>query len=102
MPTYHYRCKSCHHEFEELQNNSESALIECPSCKKHSLVRMIGGGAGLVFKGSGFYGTDYKKSSKKDESSSKSVSTAESKKDTTPADSSKKSSDTNKPSKSSD
>src|SRR5260221_8619280 len=63
MPTYAYRCKSCLHEFEELQKFSDEPLITCPVCHKDSLVRMIGGGAGLVFKGSGFYSTDYKKSS---------------------------------------
>ncbi len=63
MPTYHYRCSSCSHEFEELQSITAEALVECPSCKKPALVRLIGGGAGLVFKGSGFYLTDYKKSS---------------------------------------
>jgi putative FmdB family regulatory protein len=63
MPTYAYRCNSCQHEFEELQKFSEAPLVTCPVCHKDSLVRMIGGGAGLVFKGSGFYSTDYKKSS---------------------------------------
>src|SRR5258706_2858265 len=63
MPTYAYRCKSCLHEFEELQKFSDEPLITCPVCHKDSLVRMIGGGAGLVFKGSGFYSTDYKKGS---------------------------------------
>ena len=62
MPTYQYRCKSCSFEFEELQKNSDKPLKTCPSCKKETLVRNIGGGAGLVFKGSGFYQTDYKKS----------------------------------------
>lgn len=63
MPTYAYRCKNCLHEFEELQRISEPPLTRCPVCGKDALVRMISGGAGLVFKGSGFYQTDYKKSS---------------------------------------
>ncbi len=63
MPTYAYQCKSCNYEFEEFQSISEPPLVECPSCKKHTVIRIIGGGAGLVFKGSGFYLTDYKKSS---------------------------------------
>lgn len=63
MPTYAYRCKSCSHEFEEFQGISEPALVRCPSCGKDTLSKMISGGAGLVFKGSGFYLTDYKNTS---------------------------------------
>ncbi|HMD13926.1 MAG TPA: zinc ribbon domain-containing protein [Bacteroidota bacterium] len=63
MPTYGYLCKSCSFEFEEFQKISDETLRRCPKCKKKSLIRIIGGGAGLVFKGSGFYLTDYKKSS---------------------------------------
>src|SRR5689334_23570824 len=63
MPTYAYRCKSCSHEFEELQRIADEPLKVCPNCHKPALVRIIGGGAGLHFKGSGFYLTDYKKSS---------------------------------------
>lgn len=59
MPTYAYRCNSCAYEFEEVQKFADKPLITCPSCKKRKLVRLIGG-AGLVFKGSGFYQTDYK------------------------------------------
>ena len=59
MPTYEYRCNSCKHEFEEFQKFSEATLVKCPSCRADALVRIIGG-AGLVFKGSGFYLTDYK------------------------------------------
>lgn len=61
MPTYEYRCKSCGHEFEQYQTFAEATLVTCPSCGKDALVRLIGG-AGLSFKGSGFYITDYKKS----------------------------------------
>ena len=66
MPTYGYKCKSCSYEFEELQRITDEPLVQCPSCKKEMLVRIIGGGAGLVFKGSGFYLTDYKKPAKDD------------------------------------
>lgn len=71
MPTYDYRCNSCKHEFEEFQKFSEATLVKCPSCGADALVRIIGG-AGLVFKGSGFYLTDYKnKQSSPSESKSK-------------------------------
>lgn len=60
MPTYDYRCKACGHEFEAFQMMSEGALRKCPSCKKLKLERLIGGGAGFVFKGSGYYVTDYR------------------------------------------
>jgi putative FmdB family regulatory protein len=63
MPTYGYQCRSCSYEFEEFQTIADEVLRICPSCKKHTLIRIIGGGAGLVFKGSGFYLTDYKKTS---------------------------------------
>lgn len=61
MPTYHYRCSNCSHEFEEFQRISDDPLISCPACKDKALKRIIGSGAGLIFKGSGFYLTDYKK-----------------------------------------
>lgn len=60
MPTYHYRCKACDHEFEEFQSMADDPLTRCPACRKPKLVRVISG-SGLVFKGSGFYLTDYKK-----------------------------------------
>ena len=63
MPTYEYKCKNCGHEFEEYQSMSADVLIDCPKCKTPNLVRAIGGGGGMIFKGSGFYQTDYKKSS---------------------------------------
>ena len=65
MPTYEYECKSCHHEFEAFQSMSADLLKECPECKKDSLFRKIGTGAGIIFKGSGFYETDYRSSSYK-------------------------------------
>jgi putative FmdB family regulatory protein len=63
MPTYQYECEACKHEFEILQSMSEPKLTICPSCHKEKLVRLIGSGAGMIFKGSGFYETDYKKKS---------------------------------------
>ena len=63
MPTYEYKCRNCGHEFEELQSMNEPPLLLCPSCKTENLVRIMGGGSGLIFKGTGFYLTDYKKTS---------------------------------------
>ena len=63
MPTYDYRCRKCGHQYEVFQSISAAPLTECPKCG--GLVeRLIGGGAGLVFKGSGFYITDYKNNKK--------------------------------------
>ena len=62
MPTYEYECKSCSHRFEIFQNMSDQPLKICPKCGKN-VRRLIGGGAGIIFKGSGFYITDSKKSS---------------------------------------
>ncbi len=63
MPTYQYECTACGHEFEELQSMTEAKFTKCPKCKKNKLARLIGSGAGMIFKGSGFYETDYKKKS---------------------------------------
>jgi putative FmdB family regulatory protein len=62
MPTYEYHCKNCGHQMEELQSFTDPPLVRCPKCHKDTLARAIGGGGGLIFKGSGFYLTDYKKS----------------------------------------
>lgn len=62
MPTYDYECRSCGHTFELFQNIKENPLKKCPSCSQDSLARLIGSGAGIIFKGSGFYCTDYRKS----------------------------------------
>ena len=62
MPTYEYRCESCGFLFEKFQTMKEDSLTDCPECGKQSLRRLIGAGAGLLFKGSGFYLTDYRKS----------------------------------------
>jgi len=62
MPTYAYKCKACKREFEKVQKFADDSLVKCPYCKKLKLVRLISS-SGLVFKGSGFYLTDYKKRS---------------------------------------
>jgi len=65
MPTYDYRCNACEHEFEHFQSMKDAPLKKCPSCGKNSLERLIGLGAGVIFKGSGFYETDYRSDSYK-------------------------------------
>jgi len=65
MPTYDYRCKACAHEFELFQSMSAKPERKCPVCGKKTLERLIGTGAALLFKGSGFYQTDYRSESYK-------------------------------------
>lgn len=77
MPTYQYECSGCGHEFEALQSMTDAKLRKCPKCGKAKLNRLIGTGAGVIFKGSGFYETDYKrKDAPKSDSSSKSTEKA--------------------------
>lgn len=61
MPTYEYLCKACGHRFDRFQKISDSPVRTCPSCGKRRVERLISSGGGLVFKGSGFYATDYRK-----------------------------------------
>ena len=65
MPTYEYECDACHHNFDEFQSMSEPALTKCPKCGKKKLRRVFGAGAAVIFKGSGFYQTDYRSASYK-------------------------------------
>lgn len=65
MPTYEYRCKACNHEFEEFQSITAKPLKKCPSCAKLRLERLIGTGSAVMFKGGGFYETDYRSESYK-------------------------------------
>ncbi|HZZ82719.1 MAG TPA: zinc ribbon domain-containing protein [Gemmataceae bacterium] len=65
MPTYEYQCDACKHHFEELQSFSDPVLKKCPKCKKNKLQRLLGTGAAIIFKGSGFYQTDYRSESYK-------------------------------------
>lgn len=60
MPTYEYECGACGHRFEKYQSMTEKAIKKCPQCGKVKVQRMISGGAGVLFKGSGFYQTDYR------------------------------------------
>jgi len=65
MPTYEYQCDACNHNFDEFQSMSEEQLKKCPKCGKRKLRRLFGGGAAILFKGSGFYETDYRSESYK-------------------------------------
>lgn len=65
MPTYDYECDACQHKFEEFQSMSAETLKKCPKCGKKKLRRLFGGGAAILFKGSGFYQTDYRSDSYK-------------------------------------
>jgi putative FmdB family regulatory protein len=65
MPTYEYQCDACQHNFDEFQSFSEKPLKKCPKCGKAKLRRVFGTGAAVIFKGSGFYQTDYRSESYK-------------------------------------
>ena len=75
MPTYEYECDGCGHRFDEFQSFKDEQLKKCPACAKETLRRLFGTGAAILFKGSGFYETDYrsdsyKKAAKADQDSS--------------------------------
>ena len=65
MPTYDYICDACQHEWELFQRITEDHIKKCPACKKNKAVRQFGTGAAVMFKGSGFYETDYRSESYK-------------------------------------
>jgi len=65
VPTYAYECQACSHRFEEFQSITARTLRKCPECSEKRLQRLIGPGAGIIFKGSGFYETDYRSDSYK-------------------------------------
>ena len=60
MPTYEYECAACGHRFEEFQSIKAKPTVVCPKCKKRKVKRLISAGGGFIFKGSGFYITDYR------------------------------------------
>ncbi len=82
MPTYEYVCRSCKHEFEIFQPINSAPKRTCPKCRRSTAKRKIGSGAGIIFRGSGFYETDYrsddyrKRAKAEQESQSKSSETA--------------------------
>jgi putative FmdB family regulatory protein len=65
MPTYDYQCDACGHKFELFQGTNDPVQKKCPECKKLKLRRLFGTGAAIMFKGSGFYQTDYRSDSYK-------------------------------------
>jgi putative FmdB family regulatory protein len=65
MPTYEYVCQKCEHRFERFQSITAKPIRKCPACGKSSVRRLVGAGAGIIFKGSGFYETDYRSDSYK-------------------------------------
>ena len=88
MPTYDYECSACGHALEIFQGINDPLVKKCPECKKNKLERQFGTGAAIVFKGSGFYQTDYrsdsyKKAAKADSKKSESSGSGDSKKSET-------------------
>ncbi len=96
MPTYDYECDGCGHKFELFQSIKDEPIRKCPECKKLKLRRLFGTGAALMFKGSGFYTTDYRSDSYKKAAQADSSAKSES------SSKSEKSSSGDSPSKSSD
>lgn len=106
MPTYDYECSACKHKWEEFQSIKAEPIKKCPECKKAKAKRLIGTGAGIIFKGSGFYQTDYRSSSyqkaadaDKSAQSDSSSSKSETKSDSSGSKSESKSSDSKPKSK---
>ena len=74
MPTYDYKCENCDHMFEYFQTMSDLPLKKCPECTG-KIRRLVSGGSGLIFKGSGFYLTDYAKKNSNDKKTEKPTKT---------------------------
>ncbi|MCA8998461.1 MAG: zinc ribbon domain-containing protein [Planctomycetaceae bacterium] len=79
MPTYDYECKNCNHTWELFQSIKAKPIKKCPECGKNQARRVIGPGAGIIFKGSGFYQTDYRSDSYKKAAAAEKPSSGESK-----------------------
>lgn len=79
MPTYEYECDACGHRFEKFQSITAAPIKKCPICGKSKVRRLISGGAGLIFKGSGFYITDYRSEGYKTAAKAESGGTGDSK-----------------------
>ncbi|MFM7036424.1 MAG: FmdB family zinc ribbon protein [Planctomycetaceae bacterium] len=75
MPTYEYRCNACGHKWDEFQSIKAAPTRKCPTCRKLKAERVISAGGGIIFRGSGFYQTDYRSDSwKKGEEAAKKAS----------------------------
>jgi putative FmdB family regulatory protein len=79
MPTYEYQCEACGNKFEKFQSITAAPIKKCPKCGKNKVKRLIGTGAGILFKGSGFYITDYRDKSYTDKAKAESGGSGESK-----------------------
>ncbi len=102
MPTYAYVCQNCQHEFDAFQSIKAKPLRVCPACGQTALKRLIGSGAGIIFKGSGFYCTDYRSDGYKSAASADTGSkgkSGEKKPDTKPATTSEAKSEPKEPKK---
>jgi putative FmdB family regulatory protein len=76
MPTYEYKCQACGHRFEKFQSITARPIRKCPKCGKNQVKRLISTGAGLIFKGGGFYTTDYRSEAYKNAAKSDAPPTA--------------------------
>jgi len=79
MPTYEYECRACGKHVDVFQSMKDAPLKKCPACGKMQLKRLVGAGAGIIFKGSGFYCNDYKKTSAPADGGSKPAAAADKK-----------------------
>jgi len=70
MPTYEYKCQACGRQFEKFQSITAPPIRKCPKCGKNQVKRLIGTGSGLIFKGGGFYSTDYRSEAYKSDAKS--------------------------------
>lgn len=91
MPTYDYKCQKCEHTFEQFQSITAEPLRKCPKCGAMKLKRLIGTAAAVIFKGSGFYATDYRSESYKKAQQAEKTPVAEKKTDTKKTDKKSKS-----------
>jgi putative FmdB family regulatory protein len=88
MPTYEYKCDACGNEFEKFQTMSSEPVKKCPKCGKNKVRRLISAGAGLIFKGSGFYITDYRDKGYSDQAKADTAASSEKPVETKPSENS--------------